>query len=415
VRHKVGDSLNVLFLTLADMENIKERGIYTDFVRELASKGINCYVVSPREKRTNLPTELTKTDNINLLKVKTGNITKTSFLEKGLSTLSIERYYLQAINKYFTDIRFDMVIYSTPPITFEKVSNYFKKKHKSKTYLMLKDIFPQNAVDMEVMKHGSILWRYFRNKEKKLYRNSDFIGCMSKGNMDYLLKHNSYLNKERVEIFPNAIKPVARRKERNKNSKLLEKYNLPEESSIFVYGGNLGKPQGIDFLITVINQFHEVDKGYLLIVGSGTEYQRIKSHIENVKPNNVCLLNKLPKSEYDQLLESADVGLIFLDKRFAIPNIPSRLTAYMEYSLPILAATDKNTDLKDILKESGSGFWVESGEINSFIDYARHLSLDKELRFQMGIKGREYLEENYDIRKTVNIILKHLYGDEDDV
>ncbi|MEH7249105.1 glycosyltransferase family 4 protein [Neobacillus niacini] len=400
--------MNVLFLTLSIMENINERGIYTDLVKELARRGINMHVVFPRERRTGLPTELTINENIKFLKVKTGNITETNFMEKGISTLKIESQYLKAVKRYFTGVRFDLILYSTPPITFEKVVKYFKKEHNSKTYLVLKDIFPQNAVDISILKNGSLIWRYFRLKEKNLYKVSDIIGCMSQGNINYVLNHNPFIERSKVEIFPNSIKPVERVAGTNLNNVLYEKYNLPIDSTLFVYGGNLGKPQGIDFLLNIVDHFHEVNNGHLLIVGSGTEYEKIRNHLDTVKPQNVSLYKKMPKSEYDQLLELADVGLIFLDNRFTIPNFPSRLTAYMEYSLPVLAATDKNTDFKDILKESRSGLWSESGDLKAFIDNAKILSNDKRLRNQMGMNGREYLEEHYDIRKTVNIIIKHL-------
>lgn len=401
--------MNVLFLTISNMENVDERGIYTDLVREFANRGINIYVVSPREKRTGLPMELISKDKIHILLVKTGNITKTAnFIEKGISTLLIERQYLKAILKYFKDVYFDMVIYATPPITFEKIVRYFKNKHNSKTYLMLKDIFPQNAVDIGLMKNGSLIWKYFREKEKRLYEISDVIGCMSEGNVNYLLKHNPYIEKSKVEVFPNSIKPIERVYITKKDKLLLDKYGIPKEAVVFIYGGNLGKPQGIDFLLEVISNFHKIKNGYLLIVGSGTEYGRIEKHINNVKPRNVKLLDKLPKAEYDKLLTIADVGLIFLDKRFTIPNFPSRLTSYMEYSLPILAATDKNTDLKDVLINSNSGFWCESGDISSFIEYANRLSSDKDLRIKMGENARKYLEDNYDITKTIDVILKHI-------
>jgi len=401
--------MNVLFLTIVNMENVDERGIYTDLVREFANRGINIYVVSPREKRTGLPTELISKDKIHILLVKTGNITKTAnFIEKGISTLLIERQYLKAILKYFKDVHFDMVLYATPPITFERIVRYYKKKHNSKTYLMLKDIFPQNAVDIGIIKKGSLIWRYFRKKEKKLYEISDVIGCMSEGNVKYLLKHNPYIEKSKVEVFPNSIKPIERVYRTKKNKLLLDKYGIPEDAVLFVYGGNLGKPQGIDFLLEVISNFHKIKNGYLMIVGSGTEYGRIEKYINNVKPKNVKLLDILPKAEYDKLLTIADVGLIFLDKRFTIPNFPSRLISYMEYSLPILAATDKNTDLKDVLIDSKSGFWCESGDVSSFIKYANKLSSNKELRIKMGENARKYLEDNYDITKTIDIILKHI-------
>jgi glycosyltransferase involved in cell wall biosynthesis len=407
--------MNILFLTLSKMEDIAERGIYTDLVRELANKEINVYVVSPRERRTNLPTKLDQKGNINVLKVQTGNITKTNFIEKGLSTFTIEGNYLRAIKKYFIDVKFDLIMYSTPPITFEKVVRRLKKENKAKTYLMLKDIFPQNAVDLGLIKKNSLIWRYFVRKEKRLYELSDKIGCMSIGNVSYLLKHNPYIEPSRVEVFPNSINPLPRKEQKAKDQKIMQKYEIPQDATIFVYGGNLGKPQGVDFLLEIVDDFYKVANGYFIIVGNGTEYQRIRRHLEIKLPKNVCLFNLLPKDDYDQLLDIADVGLIFLDQRFTIPNFPSRLTAYMENSLPILAATDRNTDLKEVLSDAKCGLWSESGDIDAFISNAIKLSLDKGLRNKMGCNGRNYLEDNYDIKGNVHIILKHLCGDEADV
>ena len=58
-------------------------------------------------------------------------------------TIMIEYQYLIAIKKHFKNVKFDMVMYSTPPITFNKIIKYFKTRQNSKTYLILKDIFPQ--------------------------------------------------------------------------------------------------------------------------------------------------------------------------------------------------------------------------------------------------------------------------------
>ncbi len=413
---KGGSLLNVLFLTLSAIEDINERGIYTDLVRELSARGVNVSVVTPRQKRENLPTELTRQDNIHLLRVKTGNITSTkSLIEKGISTILIQYQYMRAIREHFKNTHFEMVLYSTPPITFNKIAHYFKTTQNSKTYLMLKDIFPQNAVDIGILRKGSLLWKYFRRKEIELYKVSDVIGCMSKANVEYLLQHNDFIEKDRVEIFPNAIEPMEYVEKKEKNIEVLKKYGIPMDLTLFIYGGNLGRPQGIDFLLEVVDNFYKIEGGYLLIIGSGTEYSKVEKYIKERRPPNVSLLQKLPKEEYDKLATSADVGLIFLDRRFTIPNFPSRLTSYMENSLPILAATDKNTDLKDVIVESKCGFWCESGDINSFVHYAQDLAKNEGLRSEMGLNGRIYLERNYDITKTIEILLKHLHGDERDV
>ncbi|MDK2839889.1 MAG: hypothetical protein PWQ83_1455 [Thermosipho sp. (in: thermotogales)] len=409
--------MNVLFLTLSTIENLRENGIYLDLINEFSNRGINIYVVSPREKRMNLNTELIVDRNIKNLRVRIGNITKTkNFIEKGISTLLFEYQYLKAIKKYFRNVNFDLLIYSTPPISYNRIIKYFKKKQIIKTYLMLKDIFPQNAVDLGLIKKNSIIYKYFRQKEKELYKLSDYIGCMSKANVEYILKHNPYLNKEKVEIFPNSILPKDKKeilKEKGQNkAEVYDKYNIPSNKTLFIYGGNLGKPQGIDFLIEVMKNFDRINNSYLLIVGDGTEFNKLRIAIHEHKLKNVKLIKYLPKNEYNKLLSTSDVGLIFLDNRFTIPNFPSRLTSYMEYGLPVLAATDKNTDIKDVLIKYEAGFWCESGDIKSFIKYANALANNKELREKMGENGRNYLEKHFDIRKNIDIILNHFKWEE---
>ncbi|MCF1613596.1 glycosyltransferase family 4 protein [Tetragenococcus koreensis] len=401
--------MNILFLTLSKFTSLDERNIYVDLVKELGSRGYKVYIVSPRQKREKLPTELIDEGNIQILHVKTGNITKTkSFIEKGISTILLESQYRKAINKYFSNITFDMVIYSTPPITFNKIIKYYKKSQNSKTYLMLKDIFPQNAVDIEAMKKGSFIWKYFRDKEIELYKLSDTIGAMSSENVNYVLSHNRYIDTNKLEVFPNAVKPISRPKRTTKDKILLEKYGIPVDATLFIYGGNLGKPQGIDFLLQVIEEFYKVTNAYLLIVGDGTEYDRIENFVRMKERKNVSILKRLPKVEYDKLMSNIDVGLIFLDERFTIPNFPSRITSYMENAVPVLAATDVNTDVKNVLINSNSGFWCRSGDLKTFISKAKILTNDRKLREKMGINGRIYLEENYDITQTVDILIKHL-------
>lgn len=52
----------------------------------------------------------------------------------------------------------------------------------------------------------SLIYRLFRKKEEVLYQISDFIGCMSPANVDYVLTHNPEIKADRVEICPNSIK-----------------------------------------------------------------------------------------------------------------------------------------------------------------------------------------------------------------
>ena len=128
---------------------------------------------------------------------------------------------MKAIRKFMPSVKFDLVIYSTPPITFSKVIKMIKDRDGAKSYLLLKDIFPQNAVDMGMMKEGGLLHKLFRNKEEKLYKNSDYIGCMSEANKKYVINHNNFINPSIVEVCPNSISPKEIQKVNDIDKKLL--------------------------------------------------------------------------------------------------------------------------------------------------------------------------------------------------
>lgn len=108
--------MNILFLSIGRVYDINVNGIYTDLLRKFKENGHNIYIVSPRERRLNLPTEYIKEGEVHYLRVKIGNITKTNIIEKGISTLLIEMLFLNAIKKYLNNVNFDLVLYSTPPI-----------------------------------------------------------------------------------------------------------------------------------------------------------------------------------------------------------------------------------------------------------------------------------------------------------
>lgn len=409
--------MNIIFLTLVRIANVEERGIYQDLMRKFRDKGHNVYIVSPCERRLGLQTSLTESKGVHILNVKTLNVQKTSIVEKGIGTLLIESQFKAAIKKYLSNVKFDLITYSTPPITFTNVVKYLKKKNpKAISYLQLKDIFPQNAVDMNMFGEKSLFNWYFRKKEKDLYEASDYIGCMSPANVEFLLKHNPEIDAKRVEVAPNSIDlrkddDVLNDPGQLKAARIYirKKYNLPLEKPVFIYGGNLGKPQGIDYLVKSLDANKNRKNCYFVIVGSGTEYNKLEAWIENVrcKKEDVCvkLMKGLPKKDYDLLVHSCDVGMIFLDHRFTIPNYPSRLLSYLENKMPVLCATDVNTDIGKIAEENGYGYWCESVKPEDFTALVdKMLASDRKA---MGEKGYEFLKNNYLVEHTYNAIMAH--------
>lgn len=406
--------MNVIFLTLSRISDIEGRGIYTDLMRKFRNEGHSVYVVSSCERRLRLGTSIIENNGVHMLNVKTLNIQKTNLIEKGLGTLLLERQYRCAIRKYFKGVTFDLILYSTPPITFTNVVKYLKKRNpEAVSYLLLKDIFPQNAVDMRMFSKRSVFYHFFREKEKALYKVSDFIGCMSHANVEYLRLHNSYYQKWRVEVAPNSIElreeccePFEGR------DRVREKYGLPANIPIFIYGGNLGKPQGIDYLIKCLDDNKYREDCYFVIVGNGTELPKLQAWYgcqqnDEDRKLNVKLIEGLPKEEYDQLVRACDVGLIFLDHRFTIPNYPSRLLSYLENKMPVICATDVNTDIGKIAELNGYGYWCESVKPIDFTVLVDRFLAEPERIKKMGERGYDFLKKNYLVEHTYQVIMDH--------
>ena len=388
---------------MSKINSFSDRGIYTDLLRKFYDEGHDVFAVCPSERREKKKTEVRKEKQGTLLNVQTLNLQKTNVVEKGFGTLAIEYQFLSAIRKHFSDVKFDVVIYSTPPITFSKVINFIKKRDKAYSYLLLKDIFPQNAVDMKMLKENGLLHKMFVKKEQKLYTISDTIGCMSEANKKFILQHNPSINADKVEVNPNTIEPSVFNQSIEDKEAIKLKYKLPINKKIFVYGGNLGKPQGIDFLLETIAENKNNDV-FFLIVGSGTEYNRTEKWFLNNKPENAILLAGLPKQDYDLLLHACDVGLIFLHKDFTIPNFPSRLLSYLEMKMPVIAATDSNTDIGNIIEENNCGYKVLSGDTKNMQIAIDKIISEEENYNKMKENAWDLLQKEYKVERSYKLI-----------
>jgi glycosyltransferase involved in cell wall biosynthesis len=349
---------------------------------------------------------LLKEDGGTILNVKTLNLQKTNVVEKGLGVLSIEYQYLSAIKKYYKNEKFDLCLYTTPPITLSKVINFIKKRDGAYSYLLLKDIFPQNAVDMKMIKKDGLLQKFFVKKEKKLYSLSDTIGCMSPANVDFILTHNPEIENYKVEVNPNSIDPITFDFSEGQKIVIRNKYGVPIDKKVLVYGGNLGKPQGLDFLWKTIEKSSHKN-AFFLIIGDGTEYNRMDGWFKKYKPTNAKLLKRLPKEDYDILLASCDVGLIYLHPDFNIPNFPSRLLSYLEMKMPVIAATDSCTDIGDIIESANCGFKVLSGDTNKMNQVITELLDNNKLEI-MGKNAWSLLQSKYIVDYSYKSIINRI-------
>lgn len=393
--------MNVLFLSLAPIASLEERGIYPDLLRVFVKNGHFVRIISAQTDRA---TYDDPREGYAILHTQTPQMQKVSFVKKGIASLQIGPNIRRALDRYCRNEHYDLILMATPPITLAGVVAYIKKRDGAKFYLLLKDIWPQGIADLGAISQSGPVYRYFRGKEKMLYGLADRIGCMSPANVAYVLRHNPALEPQRVEVCPNSEEPDFWTVSPEEASAIRVKYGIPQDRKVFLYGGNLGRPQDIPFVIECLRAATKVPDAFFVICGSGTEYDKLRAFAEREKPANLLLLSGLPRADYDYLVRSCHVGLLFLDHRFTIPNFPSRLLSYLQAGLPVIACTDAATDIGEIAQAGGFGWMCPSDDPDAFVRTVES-ACSADLA-AMGAAGRTYFSAHYTVEQSYEIIMR---------
>lgn len=402
--------MNVLFLMLNYPFEQSREHMYKELSRKFAAEGHNVYVAALLENKYGKETFLQSENNHHILWIKAGNYFGVNKMVKGITALLLPQYFNKNINKYFNEVKFDLVVYPTPAITLFYTVKLIKKNNLTAKYLLIvKDIFPQNAFDIGLMKKG-IVYNLFRNIERKIYQTSDYLGCMSAKNIEYISENNN-IPREKFFILENWLSILKQNEiEDSDLMKIRNKYELTNKF-VCTFGGNISPANELEFLIQLAERVekNEIQDIVFIIIGKGIAKKKIEKEINIKRLSCIMIYDFVPTEEYDQLLQASNVGLINLNRNYTIPNIPSKTLNLMRIGKPILAATDANTDYKELITETANcGLWCETGDIDSYFNNLLKLKESRELRELFSKNAKDYFMDNLTTSNAYENILKKI-------
>ena len=289
--------MNVLFLFICYPEKLTQGNLTKDFSDEFLQHGDGVYVATIREKRHGLETSLCTENGANILRIKTKNMFgEINKVEKFISIMSIHGLIAKEIIRFWSDINFDVIV-GTSPYMFQKSLLFpLKKYYECTSFLILWDLFPQNAKDLELIKN-KYLFKYLKHKEKDNLRLFDFIGCQSSGNLEYMKNNYKYLDINSLHFFPQ-WSIINKLKFRNK-LEIRNKYNFKEDDFLFVFGGNMGIPQNLTSIIDVAYEIQYQNKIKFIFIGNGTEKRKLVKKVEDNSMKNVIFIDQMDRIDYD--------------------------------------------------------------------------------------------------------------------
>lgn len=367
---------------------------------ELHKQGHSVTVITPNCLNDN-DLELCIESELTVARIKTGKLKGVSRLSRAVREARLSATMWRKGKEFFRNHPCDLILFYSPSIFFGELVRKLKSLWKCPSYLILRDIFPQWAVDAGVMKKGWA-YKYFRMKELEQYAAADIIGVQSQANLDYFA--TSLPNKRYdLEVIHNW---TTLDDQEFVPGNYREKLGL-QEKVVFFYGGNIGVAQDIDNIVRLADRLLAETEIQFLLVGDGSEVERLKALIVEKELVNIRILPPVSQQEYLAMLSEFDIGLISLDKRLQTQNFPGKLLGYMYFSMPMLCSLNPGNDLKTMLERSEAGLCSLNGEDEVFLANALSLAKDAALRQKTGQNARQLLERDFAVSVVARRILSH--------
>lgn len=367
---------------------------------EFVFNGHQITVITPN---TEIESQMLVKDNIdgvNVWRFRNGQVKDVGKIKRAINESLMSFNAWRAISSHIHMNTFDGVIYYSPSIFFGPLVSKIKKKCKCKSYLILRDLFPQWAIDAGMIKENSIITRYFRFFESVSYNNADSIGLMSTKNLQLFKSIHPELNNIHVLFNWASAQPFSS----SRINKSIRETLALNDKVIFFYGGNIGHAQDMTNLIRIAKGLIEYQRAHFLFVGQGDEVELIKGYVERWELNNVTILPSVSQSEFKEILSEVDIGLFSLAKNHTAHNFPGKILGYMVESLPILGSVNPGNDLQSIVNDACAGHVFINGEDDNLLSAAKELLNKPEVRIQQGKASFMLLEKYFSVQMAAKLV-----------
>lgn len=336
---------------------------------------------------------------IKVIRIKTPPLKKVNFIIRGVSQLLLPFLVFRKARKY-AGKNLDGVIVYSPPVTLPIAGALIKRKYGAKFLLNLQDIFPQNAIDLGILKNGLAI-KFFEAIEKFAYKSADVITFHSAGGRKFLIE-KKHVPENKIVTLENWIDLGEYGRPAQKDFRKI--YGL-EGKKIFLFAGIMGPAQGMEFLVEVANKVKDIENTVFLLVGDGMEKPKVAAAMERYGLKNISLQGFVSKEDYPDLAAIADVGIVCLSSQNKTPFVPGKFLGYMAAGKPILAFLNKESDAFELVSKTNCGLASVAGDMETAEKNIRELAAKSEQEMAtMGQHGREYAEKNLSLEFAVSKI-----------
>jgi len=328
-----------------------------DLSREFVRQGHSLCVLLPAPDQRE-PWKLEDFDSAQLLRLKAPRTKDIGYVRRTLAELAMPFAMLQNLRKSpLAEEQWDGVVWYAPSIFHGPLVSALKNSSACNSYLIIRDIFPEWAVDMGLMGRG-LPFRFFDAVARYQYSVADVIGMQTPGNRRYFEPWLAHPGRQ-LEVLQNWLdKPSQMRCSIRVDQTVLA------GRKVFVYAGNMGVAQGMDILLDLAEKLRSRPDFGFLFVGRGSDSARLKAAAQKRQLDNVVFFDEIHPDEIPDLYTQCDAGIVALDPRHKSHNIPGKFLTYMQSGLPVLANINAGNDLAQMIQDEGVGQVCETNRVD---------------------------------------------------
>ena len=351
-----------------------------DLVREMLTQGHHPTVLVPAPE-INDAWRIDQVDGVEVLRVRTLRTKDIGRVRRALAEWWLPYGLLRGLRRSpLVDTHWQGLVWYSPTIFLGPIVQRLKRRWGCRSYLILRDLFPDWAVDAGLLRRG-LAYRWLKCVERGQYAVADVIGVQTPANAPLVGRDSP--TGAHIEVLNNwlAMPAVG-----YPASDLLDGFQTGK--TLFVYTGNMGAAQGMDCLIDLAQRMRARDDVGFVFVGRGSEVSRLQARVAQQGLDNVRFIDEVDADQIPALLAQCHVGLIALDPRHTTHNVPGKLLTYLHAGLPVLARINPGNDLEGLIQGEGIGQVVAGDDPDRLFAHALQLADDPTARAGMAKRGR---------------------------
>jgi glycosyltransferase involved in cell wall biosynthesis len=319
-------------------------------------------------------------EGVQIIRLRTAALRDVGYFRRTFSELLMPFFMLRHWRKSpLLHEQWDGIIWYSPSIFFGPLVKALKAYFDCKAYLIIRDIFPDWALDLGLIGRG-LPYQFFKVIANFQYSLANTIGVQTPGNRRFFVDWAKNDNRN-LEVLQNWLAS-----EVNKGCSISIEETALAGRKIFVYAGNMGVAQDMGILMDLAYEFRfQMDVGFVF-VGRGTDLVRLKTQSEHRELTNILFFDEIEPDEIPGLYAQCDIGLLSLDKKHKTHNIPGKFLSYMRAGLPVLASVNKDNDIIRLIHDNKVGRSCSSPSVFNLKEGAEWLLGDLDANNEFGTR-----------------------------